>query len=335
MDLRTTYMGLELRNPIVPSASPLSEKVENIKRMEDAGAAAVVMFSIFEEQIEKEAWLAESRLTAGTESFAEALSYFPAADQYRVQPDRYLDIVAQAAASVKIPIIGSLNGISHEGWVEYARKIQQAGAAALELNVYYIATDINQPGAAVEQMYLDVLRSVKSAVTIPVAVKLSPFFSSMANMVKRLENAGADALVLFNRFYQPDFDLDTLSVTPALNLSTPEEMRLPLRWIAILYGKVRCSLAATTGVHSAADAAKYLLAGADVVQVTSVLLKKGLGQIGVILRDLEKWMESKEYASVADMKGVLSQKTIADAAAFERANYIKILEKYKGEFRLE
>lgn len=335
MDLQTTYMGLKLRNPIVPSASPLSEKVENIKRMEDAGAGAVVMFSIFEEQIEKEAWLVESRLTAGTESFAEALSYFPAADQYRVQPDRYLDIVARAASSAKIPIIGSLNGISHEGWVEYARKIQQAGAAALELNVYYIPTDMNQSGAAVEQMYLDVLRAVKSAVTIPVAIKLSPFFSSMANMARRLENAGADALVLFNRFYQPDFDLDALSVTPALNLSTPEEMRLPLRWIAILYGKVRCSLAATTGVHSATDAAKYLLAGADIVQVTSVLLKKGVGQIGVILRDLEKWMGSKGYASVAEMKGVLSQKTVADAAAFERANYIKILEKYKGEFRLD
>ncbi len=335
MDLRTKYMGLELKNPIVPSASPLSEKAENIKRMEDAGAGAVVMFSVFEEQIEREAWLVESRLTAGTESFAEALSYFPSADQYRVQPDRYLDIVGRAASSVKIPVIGSLNGISHEGWVEYARKIQQAGAAALELNVYYIPTDPDQSGSAVEQMYLDVLRAVKSVVTIPVAVKLSPFFSSMANMARKLENAGADALVLFNRFYQPDFDLDALAVTSSLNLSTPEEMRLPLRWLAILFGRVRCSLAATTGVHSGTDAAKYLLAGADIVQVTSVLLKKGAGHISALLRELEKWMESKEYASVAEMKGALSQKSVADPAAFERANYIKILEKYKGEFRLE
>lgn len=335
MDLTTTYMGLKLKNPIVPAASPLSEKVENIKRLEDAGAAAVVMFSIFEEQIEKEAWLVESRLTAGTESFAEALSYFPAADQYRVQPDRYLDIVSKAVEAVDIPIIGSLNGISHEGWVEYARKIQQAGAAAIELNTYYIATDASVPGAQVEQMYLDVLRAVKSAVTIPVAVKISPFFSSLANMAQRFANAGADALVLFNRFYQPDFDLDALTVTPLLNLSTPEEIRLPLRWIAILYGKVSCSLAATTGVHSATEAAKYLLAGADIVQITSVLLKKGIPYIGTLLRDLEKWMQSKEYTSVKEMKGALSQKSVADAAAFERANYIKILEKYKGEFRLD
>lgn len=335
MDLTTTYMGLKLQTPLVPSASPLSEKVETIRRLEDAGAGAVVMFSIFEEQIQKEAALLDSRLAAGTESFAEALSYFPSMDQYRIQPGRYLEIISKATASVKIPIIGSLNGISHEGWIEYARKIQQAGAHAIELNVYYIPTDLSLSGSAVEQMYLDVVRAVKSVVTIPVAVKLSPFFSAMANMAMRLENAGADGLVLFNRFYQPDFDLDTLTVTASLNLSTPDEIRLPLRWIAILFGKVRCSLAATTGVHSAAEAAKYLLAGADVVMLTSVLLKKGPDHLRRILNDLEKWMEMKEYSSVQEMKGALSQKNVADTTAFERANYIKIIEKYKGEFRFD
>ena len=335
MDLRTKYMGLELKNPIVPSASPLSEKVDTIRKMEDAGAAAVVMFSIFEEQIQHDAALLEQGLTAGTESFAEALSYFPEVGDYRVGPEQYLEIIRKAVEAVDIPIIGSLNGVSREGWVEYAKQIQQAGARGLELNVYYIPTDPELTGGLVEQMYVDVLKAVKAEVTIPVAIKLSPFFSSMANMAKRFDEAGANALVLFNRFYQPDFDLDNLSVAPTLNLSTPEEARLPLRWIAILHGKIKASLAATSGVHSATEVAKFLLAGADVAMVTSALLKKGVDQIKTILRDLETWMKAHEYESVQQMKGALSQKSVADATAFERANYIKIIEKYKHEYRMD
>lgn len=334
MDLRTQYMGLELKNPIVPSASPLSEKVDRIKQMEDAGASAVVMFSIFEEQVKHDAAVLEQGLSAGTESFAEALSYFPAAADYRVGPEKYLDLIRKAVEAVDIPVIGSLNGVSQEGWIGYAKQIQAAGASALELNVYHIPTDPDQTGALVEQMYVDVLKAVKAAVTIPVAIKLSPFFSSMANAAQRFDKAGADALVLFNRFYQPDFDLETMAVAPTLNLSTPEEMRLPLRWIAILYGKIGASLAATTGVHGATDAAKYLLAGADVTMVTSSLLKKGIGHIKTLLEDLQTWMDAHDYDSVQQMKGAMSQKSVADATAFERANYIKILEKYKGEYRM-
>lgn len=335
VNLQTRYLGLELKNPLVPSASPLSEKVDTIKRLEDAGASAVVMFSIFEEQIRQEASLLESRLTAGSESFAEALSYFPAVTAYRVQPDRYLETIAKAAESVQIPIIGSLNGVSHEGWIEYARKIQQAGAKALELNIYFIPTDPSWSGSRVEQMYLDLVRAIKSTVTIPVAVKLGPYFSALANMAHRLENAGADGLVLFNRFYQPDFNLDSLAVEPSLSLSRPEEIRLALRWIAILYGQVKCSLAATTGVHSVKEIVKYLLAGADVVQMASVLLQNGPDYLKVLLKDLENWLETKDYKSVDEIRGLLSQKNVADPMAFERANYIKILEKYKGEYQWE
>lgn len=334
MDLSTTYMGMSLKNPLVPSAAPVSESVDKIRQMEDAGAAAVVMFSIFEEQVRQEEQLLDDRLAAGTESFAESLSYFPAGGDYHVGPDAYLELIRKAADATDIPIIGSLNGVSHEGWISYARRIQEAGAKGLELNVYYIPTDPKLTGAAVEQEYLDILKAVKSAVTIPVALKIGPYFSSMANMAQQFDQAGADALVLFNRFYQPDLDLENMTVASTLNLSTPEDIRLPLRWIAILHGRIKASLAATTGVHGAREAVKYLLAGADVVMTTAALLKKGLRHLTTLVEDLDNWLEENEYESVRQMKGILSQKTVADPAAFERANYIKILEKYKTEYRM-
>jgi len=335
MDLSTTYMGLTLKNPLVPSAAPVSETVDKIRQLEDAGAAAVVMFSIFEEQVRQEAELLDQRLTAGTESFAESLSYFPAAEEYHVGPEEYLETIRKAVKAVDIPIIGSLNGSSPQGWISYARHIQEAGAKGLELNLYHIPTDPELTGADVEQQYLDVLSAVKSAVTIPVALKLSPFFSSMANMARSFDQAGADALVLFNRFYQPDLDLENLVVSSTLNLSSPDEMRLPLRWVAILCGRIKANLAATTGVHTVREVVKYLLAGADVVQTTSALLKKGIRHLTTLVEDLDHWMEENEYESVRQLKGVLSQRSVADPTAFERANYIKILEKYKNEYRME
>lgn len=334
MNLTTTYMGLKLKNPLVASASPLSHSVDGIRRLADAGASAVVMFSLFEEQLRQDAAEMDHFLSAGTESFAEALSYFPAMDEYAVGPSEYLDILHRASQQVGIPIIGSLNGVSREGWVDYAKRMQEAGANGIELNVYYIPSDPRTTGADVEQRHLDVLTAVKEAVTVPVAIKLSPFFSSMAHMAQRLDQAGADALVLFNRFYQPDFDLDRLQVLPNLNLSTPNEIRLPLLWIAVLKGKIRASLGASRGVHSALEVAKYVMAGADAVMMASVLLKHGAGHLATILKDFEAWMAQNDYDSVEQMKGAMSQSSVADPTAFERANYIKILQKYKAEYTL-
>lgn len=332
MDLGTTYLGLKLKNPIVPSSSPLSQRVEEVKKLEDAGAAAVVMFSVFEEQIRHDAEALDHLLTAGSESFAEALSYFPDIGDYAVGTEKYLDLIRAAVEATDIPIIGSINGISPEGWIDYARQIESAGAAAIELNAYYIATDPGRTGAEIEDMYVEVVREVKSAVKIPAAMKLGPFFSSAAHMAARLADAGADGLVLFNRFYQPDFDLDGMEVLSDLNLSTPHEMRLPLRWIAILHGRIRASLAASTGVHGGRDAAKCLLAGADAVMVCSALLKNGIGRLRAILDELQSWMETKEYESVSEMKGAMSQKSVENPSAFERANYIRILEDYKAKY---
>jgi len=334
MDLKTKYMGLDLKNPIVPSASPLSESLDQIRALEDAGAAAVVMFSIFEEQVKLDAADMEKGLSAGTESFAEALSYFPDAKDYRVGPEKYLELINAASEIIGIPIIGSLNCISTEGWIDYARQIELAGAKALEINVYRIPTEVDLSGSTLEQMYINTLSAVKNVVSIPVAIKLSPFFSSMANMAKRLDDAGADALVLFNRFYQPEIDLETMSIAPTLKLSTSEDARLPLRWIAILKGKIKASLAATTGVHTGEDVAKYLLAGADVAMTASALLEQGAGHITTLLKELEAFMERKEYGSVEQMKGAMSQASVADPTAFERANYIKIIEKYKAEYTM-
>jgi dihydroorotate dehydrogenase (fumarate) len=328
MDLSTTYLGLKLRTPLVPSASPLSEEVENIKRLEDAGASAVVVYSLFEEQLRRDRIELAHHLEAGTESFPEALTYFPEPDELKLGPEEYLQHIARARSAVDIPVIASLNGSSVGGWTEYAKQIQQAGAHALELNIYYIPTDMDLTASEVEQTYIDILKAVKSAVTIPVAVKLSPFFSSFANMAKRLDDAGADGLVLFNRFYQPDINLETLEVHPNILLSTPMAMRVPLRWVAILHGKLKASLAATSGIHRATDVLKMLMAGADVTQLCSVLLRHGARHIGVIERDLRAWMEEHEYDSVQQLKGSLSQKNCDDPSAFERAQYMRAISSY-------
>jgi len=328
MDLTTNYLGLKLRTPLVVSASPLSEEIDNIKRMADAGASAVVLYSIFEEQLRQDRLELNRNLENGTNSFAEALTYFPEPKEFRLGPEEYLKHIAAAKKATKIPIIASLNGSSNGGWTSYAKQIQQAGADALELNIYYIPTDLHLTGTEVELTYLEILKEVKVAVKIPVAVKLSPFFSNFANMAKRLDDAGADGLVLFNRFYQPDIELETLEVKPNLLLSTPMAMRLPLRWVAILHGKLRANLAATSGIHRAVDVIKMLLAGADVTMLCSTIIRHGIPQIAMIERDLVDWLEEHEYESVAQIKGSLSQKNCAEPAAFERAQYMKALTGY-------
>ncbi len=329
MDLSTTYMGLKLKNPIVPSASPLSETVDSVKALEDAGAAAVVVYSIFEEQISHEANALDFYLTQTGESYAEALSYFPKPDEFKLGPEEYLKHISNLKRSVDIPIIGSLNGVSVGGWMKYAKLIQEAGADALELNVYYIPTDPNLTGSQVEQIYFNNIAAVKENVTIPVSIKVGPYFSSLANVAKKLDAIGVNGLVMFNRFYQPDFDLDKLEVVPNLTLSSKWELRLPLRWIAILYGKIKASMAATSGVHDFEDVIKVLMAGGDIAMMCSELLRHGNGRIGQILDGMKKWMEEKEYESVEQMKGSMSQKSVAEPAAFERANYMKMLNSYK------
>jgi len=328
MNLSTTYLGLKLRTPLVPSASPLSEEIDNLKRMEDAGASAVVLHSLFEEQLRQDRAELAHHLEHGTESFAEALTYFPEPEEFSLGPEEYLKHIAKAKKATRIPIIASLNCSSTGGWTQYAKQIDQTGADALELNIYYIPANLNLPSGEVEQTYLDILKAVKAEVTIPVAIKLSPFFSNFANMAKRLDETGADGLVLFNRFYQPDIDLETLEVKPNILLSTPMAMRLPLRWVAILYGHLRASLAATSGIHRATDVLKMLMAGADVTMLCSVLIRHGIQQIGVIEREMVAWMEEHEYESVTQLKGSLSQKNCADPAAFERAQYMRAISSY-------
>ncbi len=329
MDLTTTYMGLNLKSPLVPSASPLTRELDQVKRAEDAGASAIVLPSVFEEQLRLESAELDIALEQGAESFAEATSYFPSVGEFRIGPEDYLEHIQKTKAALNVPVIASLNGTSVGGWTDYAKQIASAGADALELNIYYIPTDPDLSSAAVEQTYLDILESVKGAVGIPIAVKLSPFFSSMANMAKRLDDAGADALVLFNRFYQPDVDLENLEIEHSILLSTPQARRLPLRWIAILHGKVRASLAATSGVHTAADALKVVMAGADVAMLCSVLLRKGAGQIAIIEQEMKQWLEEHEYESLNQARGSLSQKSVANPAAFERAQYMKVLTTYQ------
>lgn len=331
MDLSTTYLGLKLKNPLVPSSSPLTRTLENLRRMEDAGAAAVVMYSLFEEQITLESEMLNHYLTQGIESFPEALNYFPEAPEYHVGPDGYLEHIRKAKEALDIPVIGSLNGVSTGGWVNYARKIQEAGADALELNVYYLPTELQLGSAEVEQIYLDILQDVKSAVDIPVAMKLNPYFSAMANMAKRLDDEGADGLVLFNRFYQPDLDPENLEIVPHLVLSNSNELRLPLRWIAILYGRIAADLALTTGVHTVEDVVKGVMAGASVTMMASTLLRNGIGRISELLDGLERWLEEYEYSSLAQMQGSLSQINCAEPAAFERANYMRVLSSYSRE----
>ena len=329
VDLTTKYMGMALKNPLVPSASPLSSSIDNIKRMEDAGAAAVVLHSLFEEQIELEAAELAHFLERGTESFAEALTYFPPLHEYRREPDEYVELIREAKASVDIPIIPSLNGVSLGGWIGYAKRFEEAGADAIELNVYYIPTSFSLMSYDVEDLYVKLLKEVKRHVSIPVAMKLSPFFSAMPNVASMLDAEGADALVLFNRFYQPDIDIEKLEVTPNLQLSTPVEMRLPMRWIAILYGHVDCSMALTSGIHSSEDIIKAMMVGADVANVCSVLLKQGVDQIRPLLDGVATWMDEHEYESIEQMKGSMSHKSVAEPAAFERANYMKVLNSYR------
>ena len=327
-DLTTTYLGLNLKNPLVASASPLCEHLDNIKRMEDAGAGAVVLHSLFEEQIMFESNHLDRFLTHGTESFAESLSYFPDLGNYKLGPDGYLDHVRRAKAAVGIPIIGSLNGVSTGGWIRYAKMIQEAGADALELNVYYIPTDPEMTSTQVEQMYLDLVRDVKATLKIPVAVKLGHAFTAIANLVRRLDQAGADGLVLFNRFYQPDFDLENLEAAPRLTLSNSYELLLRIHWVAILYGRIKADLAITGGVHTAEDVLKAMMSGARVAMMTSALLKNGIGHLAKVRSDLLAWMEEHEYASIREMQGSMSYRSVAEPAAFERGNYMKVLSSY-------
>ena len=323
MDLRTKYLGMDLRTPLVASASPLSHEIGGIRSLEDAGASAVVLFSLFEEQVNREGLELEYHLSAGTESFAESLTYFPKPGEFRTGPEGYLNHIRKAKDAVDIPIIASLNGATLGGWAKYAKQMEQAGADAIECNIYFIPTSMDVSGSEIEKIYIDILREVKISVHIPVAVKLSPFFSNMAHMAKQLDATGADGLVLFNRFYQPDIDLDELEITPNVLLSSPQELRLPLTWIGILCGHIRADLAATSGVHGPEDVIKLLLAGANVTMLCSTLLRNGIGHVRDIEHGFRKWMENHEYESVRQMQGSMSQIRCPDPGAFERAQYMR------------
>ena len=327
-DLTTTYLGLALRNPLVPSASPLGADLDTLKRLEEAGAGAVVLPSLFEEQIEHEELEVHRLLSSGTDSFGEALSFFPELADYRTGPDTYLEHVAAAKEALSIPVIASLNGISPGGWTRYARLMAEAGADAVELNDYLVAADPKVPAAAVEATLLELVRTVRANTEVPLAVKVGPHFSAFANLATQLVEAGADGLVLFNRFVQPDIDLETLEVKARVHLSTSAELLVPLRWIALLRGRVGCSLAGTGGVHTAGDAVKLLLAGADVTMLASALLLHGPGRLAEVLRGVEQWLDEREYVSVEQLKGSLSQESCPDPAAFERAGYMKALVAY-------
>ncbi len=328
VDLSTNYLGIELRNPLVASASPLTQKAETAQQLVKAGVSAIVMPSLFEEQILRESLKLDQDLTRGTEQFAEALTYFPEVGQYSIGPDTYLQNLSKIKKSVSVPVIGSLNGYTDGGWVEYAQKIQAAGADALELNLYYLATDPELTANELEDKYLQLVRNIRNKVQIPLAVKLSPFFTSLPNFSKHLAECGVNGIVLFNRFYQPDFDLEELEVVPHLILSNSNEVRLPLRWIALLYGKIPVDFALTSGVHTAEDMLKALMAGAKIAMITSAFLQEGSEFATMLLEDLQKWMEEHEYTSVKQMIGSMSQKAVADPAEFERANYMKVLASY-------
>lgn len=329
MDLTTKYLGMTLRNPLVVSASPISKEIDNIKKAEDAGAAAVVLYSLFEEQLILEQKELFYHTTQHNEITPEATSFFPEPSEYKVGPEEYLEHIAKAKSAVNIPIIASLNGKTEGGWTEYAKKMQEAGADAIELNIYNIPTDTELNSVAIENTYVNILKSVKSAVSIPVALKLSPFFTNMAYMAKRFDEAGADALVLFNRFYQPDINLNELEVVPAIDLSTSQDIKIPMRWIAILKDRINADLAATSGVHTGEDVIKYLMVGANAVMMCSSLLKNGVYHIKTVLDQMQSWMEAKEYESVSQMQGSMSQSKIGNPANFERAQYMRALNTYK------
>jgi dihydroorotate dehydrogenase (fumarate) len=329
IDLSTTYLGLKLRTPLVSSASPLAQDIPGIRCLEDAGASAVVLPSLFEEQLRLETLELDQRLSAGTESFSEALTFFPQPSEFHLGPEEYLGHIRKAKEAVDVPIIASLNGSTVGGWIQYARQIEEAGADALECNIYFIPTDMRLTGESVEHTYIEILNAVKSAVNIPVAVKLSPFFSNLANFAKRLDDERADGLVLFNRFYQPDIDLDELEIKPNVLLSTPQALRLPLTWIGILYGRLRASLAATSGVHTAEDVLKMLMVGADVTMLCSALFRNGPYYLREVEKGLLRWMEEHEYDSVKQMRGSMSQLRCPDPSAFERAQYMRAIKSYQ------
>jgi dihydroorotate dehydrogenase (fumarate) len=329
MDLTTRYMGLQLKNPLVASASPLTGALDSLRQLEDAGAAAMVLPSLFQEDIEAETARYDHLTAAHNDSWPEGLSNFPTLTDAQHGPHHYLELVRRASEAVKVPIIASLNGNSNEGWISYAKQIEQAGADGLELNIYFITADLGAMGQDVERRYLEILQSVRAAVSIPVAIKLSPYFSSVGNMAWKLEEAGADALVLFNRFYQPDIDLSRLRVLNDLKLSEPNELRLPLLWLAVLAGRTNASLAASSGVTGADEVVKYLLVGADVVMTTSALLRHGPGHIATMLAGLYTWLDAREFTSLELVRGIMSQHNLRDPQVFERANYIKILQGYR------
>lgn len=328
MDLSTQYMGMTLKSPIVPSASPLSREIDRVRAMEDAGAGAVVFFSLFEEQLQMESQTLTHTFDLGSESFSEVSSFWPELPDYAVGPDAYLELLRRAKEAVDIPIIGSLNCATIGGWTEYAAMLVQAGADAIELNIYHIPTDPHMRGDRVEQLYVDILVELKKYISVPLAIKLHPFFSSIPHMAHQLAGFGADALVLFNRFYQPDFDLDKLEVTPGLVLSNSHELRLPLRWVSILFDRVDADLAITTGIHDHIDLLKAMMAGARVGMMASALLKHGIPHITTTLEDLRTWMEEHEYESIEQMQGSMSHQNVPDPFAFERTNYMKVLQSY-------
>ncbi len=330
MDLSTTYLGMKLAHPLMPGASPLSTDLDQVRRLEDAGAAAIVMHSLFEEQIAMEQAADLAHVDAHDESFAEALSYFPRPEGYRLGPDDYLALIARVKAAVRIPVIASLNGVTKGGWLSYAKQMQQAGADALELNVYYLPTDPTVTAEQVEGTAVEMVKEIRKSVTVPVAVKLAPFYSSLPHLAPRLEAAGADGLVLFNRFYQPEIDVEGLEVKRSLRYSTSDELNLRLRWLAILSGTVRPSLAVSGGVHSTKDVVKSVMAGADVVQVVSALLQQGPGHLKRLREELSLWLEEHEYESLAQMRGSMNLAKSPDPKAYERANYIQILSGWKG-----
>ena len=331
-DLKTRYIGLEMKNPLVASASTLSKKLTNIKKMEDAGIASIVLYSLFEEEITHESLALDYFLSWGTESFAEALTYFPDLDNYNIGPEKYLGFISKVKESVQIPIIASLNGISSGGWIEYAKLIEQAGADALELNLYYVSTDLDVAGVKLEKAYVELVGNIREEIKIPIAVNLSPFFTSFSSIVAGLVGAGANGLVLFNRFYQPDINIEDMRVEPTLELSTSSDLLLPLRWTAILYKKVNADLALTSGVHSGKDIVKSLMAGASVVMSASELVKNGIDRAKWLLQEFSNWMDIHEYESVDNLRGVLSQRSVAQPAAFERANYMKALTLFDNRF---
>lgn len=328
VDLSTTYLGMKLKNPLVASSSPLTQKIDSIKKMEEAGLSAVVLYSLFEEQITQESLKLHHDLLRGSESYAEALTYLPDYGQYSIGPEKYIEHIKKVKDAVSIPVIGSLNGVTTGGWIEYAQKIEQAGADALELNLYYLAADPDMTSSSLEENHIHLVQEIRRQINIPIAVKLSPFFTALPNFARRLQQAGVNGLVLFNRFYQPDFDLDNLEVVPNLVLSNSHEVRLPLRWIAILYGKIDIDFALTSGVHSAEDMLKSVMAGANVTTIASTLLQNGVDSATDILAKAKLWMEEHEYESIYQMRGSMSQQAVGDPATFERANYMRVLSSY-------